>query len=836
MSDHPTSRQQKKRQKKKRGLLFKIFLLCSLLMIATVTIGGFQIYGLVQDAPEISEETFHFSNSSTLFDSNDEEITDLNGGEHRKSIAIEEVPLFVQQAFIAVEDIRFETHSGIDIKRIGGAVISNITDGFGSEGGSTITQQVVKNSLLTAEKSIDRKVQEAYLALKLEEQYTKDEILEMYLNKIYFGNGAYGIVTAADTYFDKTIEQLTIEEAALLAGLPQRPTGYNPYQHPELAENRRNIVLSLMMEHDFISEQEYSDAVEVPLEEMLREGESTHTVSHAFMDQVFKELESIEGLSTSEIYNGGLKIYTTLDPHAQQHVEKVLNTSDYVTYPDDRFQAGITLIDTNTGEIKAIGGGRNQEAGKNRTNYATNIQRSPGSTIKPILSYGPAIEYLKWSTYQQIEDEEITYTGTDQVIRNYNNQYHGILSIREALKQSWNVPAVKTFNEVGSKRAEQFAANVGISFEEPVYESYALGSFNQGISPLELAGAYAAFGNEGIYHKPHAVRKVVFPDGTEINKQPESVQAMSDYTAYMVTDMLQTVVNEGTGRQAGIQNIAIAGKTGTTNFEEEIKEKYKISEGVPDVWFAGYTTNYTAAVWTGYPQLSEENYIKTREDRQIAQHIFREVMAEVSKDSEIDNFIKPASVEEITINTKTGERAMSGVGSSDTVTELFVTGTSVENAYSLVKDQWKEKKRRSNHNGNNSKRKEEESSSVTEEEKSSEEDKDENVDQSKDKEEGKTPKEETDRLDNKKEKEDKKDKKEPMQEKKPNKEKENKNESPPESTNDQNANKEESKNEEEEKLEEQDKQDEAQQDSSASGQQSGDEGENNNVEEEEESE
>ncbi|MEC5424212.1 PBP1A family penicillin-binding protein [Virgibacillus sp. C22-A2] len=678
---------------KKKNFLFRAFIVFLLCFIVTGIAGSIHIYGLVQSAPEIDEDAFVYSNSSTLYDHNDEPMVTINNGEDRQSTNLEQIPQHVQDAFIAIEDVRFYEHSGLDLKRVGGALVSNIKNGFGSAGGSTITQQVVKNSLLTSDKTIERKVQEAYLALELEKEYTKDEILELYLNKIYFGKGAYGIVIAADTYFGKSMDELTVEEAALLAGLPQRPSAYDPFQNPELAEERRNTVLFVMKDHGFITDEEYREAKSVSVEDMTPEKSNNYDISDAFMDQVYKELEDMEEVDPSMVYSKGLEIYTTYDKEAQEHVEKVLNTDEFVSYPNELFQAGLTVVDNETGEIKAIGGGRNQESGKSRTNYATTIKRSPGSTIKPILSYGPAIEHLKWSTYQQIEDEEMTYTDSDQVIQNYNNNYHGIVSMREALKQSWNIPAVKTFQEVGNQHAEEFASNVGLTIEGPLYESYALGSFEEGISPLELAGAYAAFGNEGTYNEPHVIRKVVLPDGKEINMQPEPVEAMSDYTSYMVTDMLQTVVEEGTGRLANIEGVAVAGKTGTTNFNEETKQEYNITDGVPDVWFAGYTTNYTVAVWTGYPQINEENYIKTEEEKQIARHIFREVMAEMV-DENTQEFKKPDSVEEITIDTKTGERTTKSSTNDDILTELFVTGTSIKDAYSLVEDEWEKKQKK----------------------------------------------------------------------------------------------------------------------------------------------
>ncbi|SDN84464.1 transglycosylase domain-containing protein [Alkalicoccus daliensis] len=682
-------------------VLFRISIALAAVFALSGIIGSIWVYGIVQDAPPLDEEAFIYSNSSTVYDQNGEEIVALNAGEDRQSISIEEVPEHVQEAFIAIEDNRFYDHSGVDFRRIGGAVRSNISDGFGAEGGSTITQQVVKNSLLTAEKSMDRKIQEAYLALQMEREYSKGEILELYLNKIYFGNGAYGIASAASQYFDKELAELTTVEAALLAGLPQRPAGYDPYQHPDLAEDRRDTVLYVMRENDFISAEEYSEAAEIAVSDMLASRANEYEVSDAFMDQVFKELETIEEIDASSLYTAGVEIHTTYDQEAQVHVDEVLNTDEFVEYPDEDFQAGVTLIDNQTGEIKAIGGGRNQEAGEDRTNYATNISRSPGSTIKPILSYGPAIENLQWSTYQQINDEEMTYTDSEQEITNYNDEHHGEVSMREALRSSWNIPAVKTFQEVGGEQAGEFAAGLGIDIEGSIYESYALGSFSDGISPLELGGAYAAFANEGQYNEPHAVKRIVFSDGEEIVLEPESSQAMSDYTSYMVTDMLKDVVEEGTGRAAAIDGVPVAGKTGTTNFDEETMEQYNISDGVPDVWFAGYTTEYTVSVWTGYSQITEENYISSGEETEVARNIFREIMTETI-DGDTADFVKPDSVEEVIIDTQAEARATESTSAEHRSRELFVIGTSIEDAFNVIDpEEEDEEDNNNNENGEN---------------------------------------------------------------------------------------------------------------------------------------
>jgi penicillin-binding protein 1A len=666
-------RQQKKRSRwiRRTAIITLVFFLSS------VTFGGAMIFAYVNETPKLTEEALNDPQSSMIYDMNDDFVTYVTSNERREYAKIEDIPKLVKQAFISTEDTRFKDHMGIDVKRIFGAALANVQDGFGAEGASTITQQVVKNSVLSSDKTIKRKVQEAYLAIQLEQKYTKDEILEMYLNKIYFGGGAYGVATASKTYFNKPLNDLTPAEAALLAGLPQRPSDYDPFLHPKAAEKRRNTVLHLMYKNGAITKEQKEEAVKSSVTDSLVKEKAKPLKYESFIQQVIKELKE-KGISDRAIYEGGLKIYTTLDPKAQEHTEKVLSTDEYVEYPSEKFKAGVALLDTKTGVIRALGGNRTSgdaDIAKG-FNYATDIQRQPGSTIKPILDYGPAIEKLKWSTYKQITDEELKIGEWEA--SNWDDEFHGDVSMREALVNSYNIPAIKTFMEVGSDDAVNFANQLGIPIKT-AHPAYAIGGFKHGPSPLELAGAYTAFGNKGVYHKPTTLRKVTFSDGYEKKFESKPVAAMHDYTAYMITDMLKDVVKRGTGTLAAIPGLEVAGKTGTTNMPEGVD----IDKGSSDSWFAGYTTNYTAAVWTGYDKTNAEHYL-TPEDQKIAKYIFKSIVSEVSKDKKTAGFEKPKSVEEIYINKDTGYITKDKNG-SNTVKELIVKGTFTKDLLAPVK-------------------------------------------------------------------------------------------------------------------------------------------------------
>ena len=683
-------RQQKGKQKKRKNgsSLAKRILLSFVIIGLVMLAGGIGTFAyFIKDAPKLNESMLKDPIPSKIYDKDGHYITSI-GSENRDYVKYDDVPQLVKDAIIATEDARFYQHHGIDIIRTMKAIMSNVTNGYGSQGGSTITQQVVKNSFLTHEKTIKRKVQEWWLAYQLERKYSKAQIFEMYVNKIYMSDGIFGIKAAAKHYFNKDLDQLTLPEAAMLAGMPQSPNNYNPFEHPEQAEKRKNVVLSLMKQHGKITEQQMLQAEADKITNHLVADNKRKVDTNkynSFIDLVVDEVKNMGGYNA---YSDGLKIYTTLDRDAQNYVEHMMNTNDVVQYPDDKFQAGLVLLDTKTGEIRAVGGGRNQKV-KRGYNYAVDSHRQPGSTIKPLIDYGPAIEYLKWSTYHQLTDEPYSYSN-GQPIRNANGSYRGQVSIRKALQWSYNIPALKTFQAVGPDKASEFLSNLGIHFDH-IYESYAIGGMDKGPSPLQMAGAYAAFGNNGIYHKPHCVKKIVLRDGeTEVKNQVDPQIAMKDYTAYMVTDMLKDVVKSGTGQTANIPGLPLAGKTGTTNYDEETRLKYNIpSYANKDSWFVGYTTKYSMAVWTGYPE-PNKNYL-TPEESKIAQKMFKNVMAHVSSNTETKDFKKPKTVVELPIveGSNPPRIASKNTSRDGVVYELFVRGeepTKVSDNYSENSD------------------------------------------------------------------------------------------------------------------------------------------------------
>ncbi|GGC99279.1 penicillin-binding protein 1A [Pontibacillus salipaludis] len=674
MAENSQSRAARKKQQKqskekgKKSVVKRIFTTLLIIGLVGALLGGGLFVYYVQGAPNLDEAKLSDPYSTKLYDANGDLFAEL-GTQKRTKITYEDVPQVLENAVLATEDVRFFDHFGIDLQRIGGAIYANITEGFGAQGASTITQQVVKRSFLSPKKSIERKVQEQWLALKLEQKYSKEQIFSMYLNKIYYGNNAYGVASAAKLYFNKDLNELTLPEAALLAGLPQRPSAYDPYKNPDLAQERKNVVLDLMVQHEKISEAEAKEAKAVKVQSMLSEKTETNIPYDAFIEQVLKEIQG--KVDDVNVYEDGLKVYTTLDPNAQQKAEQLLDENGGISFPDQELQTAATVLDTNTGAIRAIAGGRNTEGINATFNYAIDGESQPGSTFKPIMDYGPAIEHLKWSTHHQLNDEPYNYlTGEKNEIRNWDGRFMGQMSAREALARSRNVPAVKTLNEVGLEKALSFAEGLGIEFNEKTkVESNAIGG-GENVTTLELAEAYAAFGNEGVHNEAFSVTRIEFQDGSEpLEFEQKSNVAMNDSTAYMVTDMLKDVVSSsiGTGTRANVSGLPLAGKTGTTNEDK-------------DSWFTGYTTNYTISVWTGYGNdkrsIPDDNYSKY-----IPQLYFQTLMSHISQGVETADFKKPSSVVESKVEAGTSPAKLPSEYTPSNLIryELFVKGTEPTN-------------------------------------------------------------------------------------------------------------------------------------------------------------
>jgi penicillin-binding protein 1A len=664
-SQSRTARRKQKKAKKKpiwKKIMKTFLIIC--LVIGIGVAGLFTYY--IATAPEIDTSKLADPLSSKWYDQNGELIADL-GEIKRTKIEYDDLPDVLIDAVTATEDARFFKHPGIDVRRIGGAIIGNLKNGFGSEGASTITQQVVERSFLSNEKKIKLKVQEQWLALKLEKDYSKEQILEMYLNKIYYGAGAYGVAKASETYFGKTdLHELTLPEAAILAGLPQRPSAYDPFKNPELTKERMKTVLSLMVRHNKITQAEADEALKVDISSLLVKEKPDSKPYDAFIQQVEKEIQ--EKLDGVDIYSDGLQIYTTLDKDAQDYVEFLLSddANNPVAYPNEDLHAGMVVLDSKSGAIRAIGGDRNYSNG---FNYAIQGGNQPGSAFKPIVAYGPAIEYNKISTYQQINDDKpYEIAGSNgQVVRNWNRQYQGWMTTRYALQESLNVPAVKTLVDVGYDKSQKFANKLGIEFAngQPKLTD-AIGGADTVVNPLQMAGAYQAFANEGIRYEPFTVTKVVFPDGHTEELTPEPEVAMSDYTAYMMSDMLKTALSQGSsGGPARIPGLPVAAKTGTTNLKDV--------EGVKDSWIAGYTTNYTMTVWVGY---DEKNRTMDSE-KYVAHALFKQTMTELSKNVDTKDFKMPNSVVKVKVEKGSNPAALPSefTPDSEIVTELFVKGT-----------------------------------------------------------------------------------------------------------------------------------------------------------------
>ncbi|MEL3960789.1 PBP1A family penicillin-binding protein [Lysinibacillus endophyticus] len=668
---------QKKAQKKPIMTWIKRILMIVVIVGVVGFLGGVGLFAVyASSAPDLDEEALKDPVSSEFYDINGE-LFATTGTIDRKYVTYDEIPQGLVDAVLATEDSRFFKHFGIDVWRTASAVLANFRHGFGAQGGSTITQQVIKNSFFDNGKTLKRKAQEAWLAIQLEQQYSKEEIFEMYFNKILMSGRIHGIATASKHFFGKELDELELDEMALLAGMPQSPNNYNPFRNPERAQQRRDLVLDLMVLHDKISEKEAEEAKKIDVTSRLLPEEERQAIAgtkyDAFLDVVLSEIEANgDGDALSE----GVKVYTTLDPNAQSVVEDVMNNPS--NFPTETIQSGVSVIDTKTGEIRAIGGGRNYGAERG-FNYAYDLKkRSPGSTIKPLLDYGPAIENLKWSTGQTIVDERMSYTGSDKIISNWDNKYLGAMTIREALYTSRNVPAVKALQEVGTDTAKQFISKLGIDVEN-VYESDAIGGGNIRLTPVQMSASYAAFGNNGIYNKPKSIKEIVFRDGSKKTYKTEPVVAMNDYTAYMVTDILRDVVSSkrnASGTAAAVSGLDIAGKTGTTNYDTKDFEQFNLpSSAVPDSWFAGYTTNYSIAIWSGYSNYSEP--ITTWDERRLPQTLFKSIMSQISANVETPNFTKPSSVVEATIEVGSNPLKLASEFTPAELrqTELFVKGT-----------------------------------------------------------------------------------------------------------------------------------------------------------------
>ena len=632
----------KPKQKTKKSKFRRILTILGILFIIGVIAGAAYTAYAIATAPPLDEEKLVDTYPIQLLSAEGEPLE--GSGQIREYVSIDEISEVMQQAVISIEDRRFYEHNGIDLRRIGGAVVANLTDGFGAEGGSTITQQLVKQSFLSTDKKLKRKLQEQWLAIKLEREYTKEQILEMYLNKNYYGTGGYGVQTASKRYFNKPVSEVNYQEAAILAGLPQRPSAYDPINgDQELTRYRQEQVLSAMKRDGHITEEEYNQALDVEIADVISPGEETEeeTYTRSIYARVQAELEEDYGLEQADIYGTGLKVYTSINKDLHTKFNNDIK-NDNVNLPTSEFpedlRMGATVLNTKTGEIVAVIDSQQAKQGdKNYRDYSRE-KRQIGSTAKPFFDYGPGIENAQWSTGKVLIDKEFDESETFKP-GNYYPGFRGANTMRYYLTVSGNTPAVRAFYEVqeefGSEAIESFVENVGIEparAGDEILPANSLGVAEA--STTQMAAAYAALGTNGMYTKPHLIQKIEFNDGSTINSPIKAKQAMEDYTAYMLTDMLRDVVSGSNGTyEPGAFPYDVAGKTGTTNDDKGDEN---------DKWFTGYTTDYSISVWTARASndipvsLFKPNY---------AQYYFEYMMQEVTKATgQPDRFQQPESV------------------------------------------------------------------------------------------------------------------------------------------------------------------------------------------------
>ena len=611
-------------------------------IILAIIIGGLLFTYYVSSTPKLSEAKLKATNSSLVYDSNNNLIADL-GAEKRESISSDNIPMKLVNAVTSIEDHRFFKHRGVDIYRIIGAAWNNLLH-KSTQGGSTLDQQLIKLAYFSTKESdqtLKRKAQEVWLSLQMEKKYTKEEILTFYVNKVYMGNGNYGMRTAAKSYYGKDLKDLSIAQLATLAGIPQAPTQYDPYAQPKAATSRRNTVLSQMYKHKKITKREYDAAVATPISDGLQELKRSSSYPK-YMDNYLKQVISeVKKRTGQDIFSAGMKVYTNVNADAQQYLWNIYNTDEYIAYPDDNFQVASTVMDVTNGKVIAQLGGRHQDTNVSfGTNQAVLTDRDWGSTMKPISAYGPALESEAFTTTaQMLNDSVYYYPGTTTQVYDWDHRYNGWMTIQTAIQQSRNVPAVRAIDAAGLDTAKGFLSGLGIDYPEMRY-SNAISSNTS--SSEQMAAAYAAFSNGGTYYEPQYVNKIEFKDGTSETYDAKGNRAMKETTAYMMTDMLKTVLTYGTGTEAAIPGLYQAGKTGTSNYDDnelvEMSEKlginpYGLGTIAPDENFVGYTPQYSMAVWTGYKNRLMPVY---GDSMKIAAQVYRTMMAYLSSSGNSD--------------------------------------------------------------------------------------------------------------------------------------------------------------------------------------------------------
>lgn len=672
-----------KTNKKNRKRYLEKFLII-IIVVAFVIIGSGMgvVAAYLKDAPEFDPQKLEAVETSLVFDDENQIVAKLHAVQNRINVELELIPDDLINAFIAIEDPRFKKHFGIDIKANFGALWSVIRHRSYVRGGSTITQQLVKNAFLSQEKTMKRKVQEIWLALQVENKYTKEEILEYYLNQIFFGHTANGVQSASQVYFGKNVQDLTLAEAAMLAGITRNPSIYSPYINFDRAKERQEVILNEMVKNKFISREEAEKAKTeeihlVGLKDSYESYKAPYFVDHVIRE-VVRILKEEYGISSDEafnrIYNGGLRIYTTVNMKIQQKAEQVMTdpknypktTADSNNTPQP--QGALAIIDHSNGHIKALVGGRQHEK-RLGLNRATQSYRQPGSSFKPISVYSTALD-VGYTAASVVDDTPVFYKTWAP--ENQNRRFNGLVTIRKAIENSINVVAVKVLDSVGINRGIEYAQKLGINslildgskndFNLP---AMALGGLTKGVTPLEICSAYSTFANKGIYIEPIAITKITDKeDRILIEPLQKQRAAINEQTAFMITDMLKGVIKRGTGWRLANFPFPAAGKTGTTNDSK-------------DIWFIGYTPYYVGAVWIGHDEPTKMTNVAGGLQPAL---IWKQVMETAHKGLSVKGFSRPSNItgpiEVCSVSGKLPtELCEHDPRGSKVITEYFIKGT-----------------------------------------------------------------------------------------------------------------------------------------------------------------
>lgn len=667
-----------KSKPKQRKIIKKIIIiLLGLALVVSALLILFISY-IVIAAPKFDMSQLDKKESSIIYSSDGTEIYKL-GSELRENVTYDDLPQVFIDALIATEDSRFFQHNGFDAPRFIKASLGQAAGNSNAGGASTLSMQVIKNTYTSTEsngiKGIVRKFTDIYLAVfKLEKNFTKEQIIEFYVNNNELGGMTFGVEQASQTYFGKSVKELNLAEASLLVGMFNAPTYYNPINYPERAASRRATVLNLMVKHGYITKQEAEAANAVPVSSLIKNQTGEGKAFISYIDTVIDELMDKRGINP---YITPVEIYTNMDLNKQKGIDDIFNGATY-KWKDDKVQSGVAVIDVHTGKIVAVGGGRFKTSPRTTTNFATQAKRQIGSTAKPIFDYGPAIEYNNWSTYEQLLDEPYTYSN-GKPINNSDKGFMGWMTLRNALAQSRNIPALKTFQSLDNEKIIEFAQNLGIKPEitnGQIHEAHSIGSFD-GTTPLMMAAAYSAFANGGTYYEPLSINKIIYREtGEVVNYEPESKKAMSDATAYMITECLKSAVEIGVSNGAKVNGVVVAAKTGTSNFSAETKAYYHLPDGViNDAWIVGYNPDYAISLWYGYENI-KEGYNTSIQGVNGRSSLYK-ALGNVVFDKNGKDFTMPSSVVKVGIEIGSNPAALPSANTpADQITyEFFKKGT-----------------------------------------------------------------------------------------------------------------------------------------------------------------